>query len=159
MASDNSPFRSLGILAARLADGKKATDINLRHVGEMSPLADYVMLATVESRAQMEAVQESIRLDFKELEYHMIHRDGLDSDHWRVLDYGGLLIHLMQPKARDFYALDKLFNEGRRVPWEPRESPAPAEAPAKRASAPKKKTPAPKKKTAAPKKKTAAKKK
>lgn len=131
-------FRSLAVLAARCADDKLAAQIVLRRIGEASPLADYFLVASVESRAQMEAVQEHIRLTLKAEGYAMVHRDGPNSDLWRIMDYGGLLVHIMSPQTREFYSIDKLFHEGKKVPWEPRT----------KAAAPARKSPR-KKKTAA----------
>ena len=112
-----SRFRSLGVAAARAADEKKAEDVVLRRVAAFFPLCEYVLVASVNSHAQMEAVQEKIRLALKSEGMYVIHRDGPQSDLWRILDYGGLIVHVMHPKARDFYSIDKLFREGRRVSW------------------------------------------
>jgi ribosome-associated protein len=111
-------FRDLAVLAARAADDKKAEDVVLRAIERISPLAEYLLVASVTSQAQMEAVQTKISHDLKDQGATMVHRDGNSSDLWRILDYGGLLIHLMHPKARDFYSIDKLFHEARRVHWQ-----------------------------------------
>ena len=111
-------FRELAILAARAADEKKAEAVVVRSVARFTPLAEYLVVASVTSQAQMEAVQEKIRLELKDHGAMMVHRDGSSSELWRILDYGGLLVHLMHPKAREFYSIEKLFHEGRRVRWE-----------------------------------------
>jgi len=85
-----NPFRARGILAARAADEKKADQIVLRQVGDISPLTDFMLVASVGSRPQMESVQEWIKLTLKAEGLIMSHRDGSKSDLWRVLDYGGL---------------------------------------------------------------------
>jgi ribosome-associated protein len=111
-------FRELAILAARAADDKKAEDIVVRSIASISLLAEYLLVASVNNPAQMEAVADKIRHDLKDHDAVLVHRDGSSSELWRILDYGGLLIHLMHPKARDFYSIDKLFHEARRVGWE-----------------------------------------
>ena len=40
------------------------------------------------------------------------------SDSWRVIDFGGLVVHLMTAEAREFYALDKLYHSAPDTPWE-----------------------------------------
>jgi ribosome-associated protein len=120
MPDRGSPrFRTLAILAARTADEKKAEDVVVRSIAPISPLAEFLVVASVTSRAQMEAVQEHIRLKLKDLGAEPVHRDGGASELWRIMDYGGLLVHLMHPKARDFYSIDKLFHEARRIRWQP----------------------------------------
>lgn len=111
-------FRRLALQAARAASDKKAEDIVLFHIRPMSGLADYLLLATVDSPAHLEAVEDHVARGFKAAGLLPVRRDGLRSQHWRVLDYGGLLVHLMHRQAREFYALDKLFVDARRVAWD-----------------------------------------
>lgn len=110
-------FKTIGTLAARVADDKKGEDIKLLHIHPVSSIADYLLIVSVTSPAHMGAIEESVRTRLKTDGQHMGHRDGRKSDVWRVLDYGGLLIHLMHPKARAFYALDKLFHDAKSVTW------------------------------------------
>jgi len=136
-------FKTIAAQAARAADDKKGEDIRLLHIRPVSTIADYLLIVSVTSPPHMGAIEEAIRLRLKEGGESLSHRDGRQSDVWRVLDYGGLLVHLMHPRARDFYALDKLFHDARRIDW---------------AVPPKKKKPAAKKKKTAKKKKAAKKK-
>ena len=45
------------------------------------------------------------------------HRDGSHSGLWRVLDYGGLIVHLMTPETRGLYGLEKIFDGAKTVAW------------------------------------------
>ena len=47
-----------------------------------------------------------------------LYRDGAQSKNWKVLDYGGLLIHIFEREARLRYSLDKIFDGLKQVPWE-----------------------------------------
>ena len=110
-------FRALAVLAARAAEEKKSEHIVLKHL-RGTALAEYLLLATVNSPAQMEAVEEYIRAVLEEKGLWAVHLDGGRSRQWRVLDFGGLLIHLFQPEIREFYGLDRLFHEAREVAWQ-----------------------------------------
>ena len=155
--------KALVCLAARLADEKKAENIKVIDLGGSSALCDYVLLMTATSKPHLEAVEEEISKKLKELGYYKTNRDGADSVLWRVSDYGGFLVHIMTAEARDFYALDKLF-DSREVIDYTLKKPAVKKA-AKKTAAKKAAKKAPAKKTAAKKtaqkpaaKKTAAKK-
>jgi ribosome-associated protein len=111
-------FKATAVLAARAASDKKAEDIVLYHIRRISGLADFLLLATVDSSAQLEAVEDNIERALKEKGILLVRRDGRASERWRVLDYGGLLIHLMHRDAREFYALDRLYIDARRAAWE-----------------------------------------
>ncbi|MFA5161728.1 MAG: ribosome silencing factor [Elusimicrobiales bacterium] len=110
MAKTAAQFKRLADEAAKIADDKKAEDIKVLKMGEMSPLADYVVIASCDSAPQLEAVEHEISKKFKERGIFRLHGDGADSEAWRVLDYGGVLVHLMTPQAREFYALEKIYS-------------------------------------------------
>jgi ribosome-associated protein len=116
-------FRRLAVLAAKSASDKLAEEIVLFHIKPMSGIADFLLLATVDSPAQLEAVEDHVSRQFKTKGVSLVRRDGARSALWRVLDYGGLIVHLMHRDAREFYSLDKLYIDARRLSW--------AEAPAK----------------------------
>lgn len=112
-------YKALALAAAKAADDKKGERITLYHVRPVTTVTDYMLLVSVTSPNHMKAVEEHVRTTLKSAGSYAQHRDGRESDVWRVLDYGGLLIHLMHPRAREFYDLDKLYHDARVVPWAP----------------------------------------
>lgn len=110
-------FKSIAVAAARAADDKKGSDITLLHVRPVTSVADYLLLVSITSPAHMKAVQANIETVLKSAGTYAHHRDGRDSDLWRVLDYGGLMVHVVHPRAREFYQLDRLFRDAKSVAW------------------------------------------
>jgi ribosome-associated protein len=112
-------FLAAAKLAAVSADEKFATDILLVDVKKSSHVADYYVIATVDSSTQLTAVANHVSRALRE-EYglHASHNDGRKSAHWAALDYGGLVVHVMHRQAREFYALERLWDGARRVRWE-----------------------------------------
>ena len=111
-------FKAMAVLAARAASDKKAEDIVLFYIRRISGLADYLLVATVDSPAQLGAVEEGIVKTLKDEGLCLVRRDGKRSGLWRVLDYGAILAHLMHRDAREFYSLDKLYIGAQKVSWE-----------------------------------------
>ncbi len=104
--------------AARAADDKKARDVKLFDVRRSSTFADYFVLATVDSGPQASAVAKEIDLQVRALSGGRALRfDGGDRAAWRVLDFGGLVVHLMTEPVRTFYGLERLWELARVVPW------------------------------------------
>ena len=101
--------------AARLADEKKAENIKVLDLGGLSSLCDFILIATATSKPHLDAVEEEISKKLKEQGIYKLNRDGRESNLWRVSDYGSFLAHIMTQKARDFYALDKIFSFGKEV--------------------------------------------
>ncbi|MEK7746571.1 MAG: ribosome silencing factor [Elusimicrobiota bacterium] len=114
-------YRRVAVSAAAAAFDKKGEEIVLLNVRAITGLADYLLLVSVGSPAQMEAIQEKIEGELKAYGLHAAHRDGRKSGQWRVLDYGALMVHLMDPEARELYSLEKLFRGARKVAWKGKE--------------------------------------
>ncbi len=107
--------KELVCLAARLADEKKAENIQVIDLCGLSSLCEFVLIVTATSKPHLEAIEEEISKKLKEKGIYKLNRDGSNSNLWRVSDYGGFLAHIMMPEARDFYALDKIFSFGKTV--------------------------------------------
>lgn len=131
-------FKNLAVSAARLADSRKALDIKIFDIAGKSDAAYFALVSTVESQPQMRAVEDEISVGLKHAEgIHALHRDGLMSRTWKVMDYGGLIVHIFEPSARAFYALDRLYDGCAAVDWQakPVRKAAAKKAPAKKAPA------------------------
>lgn len=122
-------FLSAAKLAANAADDKKASDILLLDVKKTSGVADYYVLASVDSSTQMTAVADHVARRLREeFSLHMLHKDGRRSDLWAAMDFGGLMVHILLRRAREFYALERLWEGARRLSWEEKAAPAPKPA-------------------------------
>lgn len=118
-----SPFRAVAKTAQAAADDKKARQIRIYDTGGTSGVADYFLLATVDSAPQMNAVEAEIDRRVKaDHGLDPLRRDGRSSAQWQVLDYGGLVVHLMTEKARVFYGLERLWEHARALEAAPKKS-------------------------------------
>lgn len=111
-------FRFVASAVAKALSDKKAEDVLLLHVARTSPITDYLLIATATSTPHLEALE--VELDKAAKEYHLspLHRARPRSPSWRVVDYGGVLVHLMTQETRDLYALEKIYPDARRVKWD-----------------------------------------
>ena len=165
MTISKNSFKTIAIKAARAGDSKKASPVRVYDLAGRSSLADFAVLMAVESAPQLEAVEEEVLLQLKHEGVYCLHKDGMQSKNWKVLDYGGVLVHVYDVKAEEFYSIGRVYESYKPVAWEetPAAAPAPAakkeEAPAKAAPAkPAAKKTKPVKKAAVKKAKPAAKK-
>ena len=109
-------FLILARKSAKLADDKKGEDILILNVKKISSFAEYLIIVTAGSFPQINAISENIKKDFIDSFGLMpLHREGKRSDSWGVLDYGGLVIHIMSEATRQFYRIEKLWDKGRHI--------------------------------------------
>lgn len=110
-------FRGLALAAARAACDKKGEEISLLHVGRRSPIADYLLIVTANSKTHLAALEGEVEEAARRMSVACLRRARPTSDRWRVLDFGGLLVHIMTAQTRHFYALDKLYHGAPAVEW------------------------------------------
>jgi ribosome-associated protein len=111
-------FKTVALRLARAASDKKGENIAVLHVGKTSPVTDYMLIVTANSRPHLESLEAEIDKAADALGLRCLRRSKPASDQWRVLDFGGLLVHLMTEESRGFYALEKLYHEAPRLKWE-----------------------------------------
>jgi ribosome-associated protein len=111
--------------AAEYADNKKAEDIVILDVRGISPVTDYLVICTVASMPQLKAVRDEIWSQFWE-KHHLkpIATDMRLESLWIILHYGDVMVHIFHADKRDFYALEDLWNDAKRVAWAPAPPPA-----------------------------------
>lgn len=110
-------FKAVAVAAARAADEKKAEQISVLDVRKSSPVVDYMIVATALSRPHIESLEQEIVKALEKTGVAVHHRSRPQTDSWRVLDFGGVMIHLMSAEARELYALERLHDEAKEVPW------------------------------------------
>lgn len=109
--------------AARALDAMKAEDVTVLDVGAVSPIAEIFVLATGSNARHVKALAEEVVHGLRALGIRPASVDGAEQGYWAVADYGPLVVHLFQPKAREYYDLEMLWGDGKKVRWK-----APAKA-------------------------------
>jgi len=126
MKLSKNNYKKLAIEAAKAGDSKKAENIRIFDLCGRSTLADFVVLMTVVSAPQLEAVEEEVSLRLKQEGVYCLHKDGARSKTWKVLDFSGVIVHVLDAKSAELYSLEKIYVEAEPVAWE--EAPAPKAA-------------------------------
>ena len=99
-------------LAARTADRMKATDIVAFDVSQTLGITDAFLLASASNERLVLAVAEEIEKDLYLAQHREPRtREGLTEAQWVLLDYGDFVVHVMHDDAREFYGLDRLWQD------------------------------------------------
>lgn len=100
---------------ARIAEDKKGKDVVIRDVGDLVKIADYFVLVTSNSRRQTQALGDAIVSEMKQKGKHG-KMEGYALGWWVLVDFGSVVIHVLQEEARGFYGLDHLWADAPTVP-------------------------------------------
>ncbi|MEH2360322.1 ribosome silencing factor [Nostoc sp.] len=108
-----------GVLAATIAEAasdRKAGEIVLLKVAEVSYLADYFVIMTGYSRVQVRAIAQAIEGKVEtELQRRPLRTEGKAEGSWVLQDYGDVIVHIMTPKEREFYNLEAFWIHAERI--------------------------------------------
>ena len=95
--------------------GKKAENLVVLDVREMTSLADAFIICSGRSNRQVQAIAEYIQSDLKKQHKKPLSVEGLTEGHWALLDYGDVIIHIFYEPVRLFYDLEGLWMDARRI--------------------------------------------
>ncbi len=112
-----APISSFDVaaLAANLAEDKKAKDILVLSTDQVSNLADYFVIASVESRTQMKALAEHLVKSLKSKNIQAYGQEIDKAGRWSLLDFGDVVVHLFHQEDREFYNLERFWNHATEV--------------------------------------------
>ncbi len=106
-------FRALARACAEAAADHKGRDIVGLDVRRVSTVTDYFILATGNTEPHVTAIREAVESAALAMGLRPVHMEGRAGTGWQVLDYGGVVVHVFQPAARNFYGLDRLWADAR----------------------------------------------
>jgi ribosome-associated protein len=113
MAEVPTDSRPLALLAAEACDDRKAVDICLIRVDEVSSLADWFVICSGLTDVQVRAIARSVedRLE-TEMARLPLRREGQTEGRWVLIDYGEVIVHALTPSERSYYDLEAFWGHG-----------------------------------------------
>lgn len=102
-------------IAYNALDEKKADDIRILDISEISVLADYFIIAGGENRNQIQAMIDNVEEKLAEAGYHPKQIEGYNTAGWILMDYGDIIIHVFSKEDRLFYDLERIWRDGKTV--------------------------------------------
>lgn len=108
--------RELADAIVKILDDKKARDIKLLKLSESNDLTEYFVICTGTSNTQIKGLAGELEYQLGEREVHPLHVDGYDSGMWIAMDFAHVIVHIFHKNERDFYKLEKLWNDAVEIP-------------------------------------------
>ncbi|MBE9166161.1 ribosome silencing factor [Pleurocapsales cyanobacterium LEGE 06147] len=101
---------------AEAADDKKAADIAILQVEDVSYLTDYFVIATGFSKIQVKAIADAIEEKIAEqFQINPVRVEGKTEGNWVVQDYGEVIVHIFLPSEREYYTLEAFWGHAKRI--------------------------------------------
>jgi len=110
--------KKLALLAAKLAAERHCTDITVLDLRGISPATDYFVIATGTSDRQMRTVADEVSEEAKKMGFQRFGRAGYEQARWILLDFVDVVIHIFDSEYRDYYDLDLLWGDAKKLKWE-----------------------------------------
>jgi len=101
--------------AVRAAQAKKALDIVILDLREITSLTDYFLICTGTNIRQNQAISDEIHLRMKAAGELPLSIEGYDSAEWILMDYGDFIFHIFVEKTRSYYDLERLWRHAKKV--------------------------------------------
>jgi ribosome-associated protein len=101
-------------LAVNALEELKANDITVIDVSEMTDVTSRMVIASGTSSRHLRSLAESVAMEAKRANEPPLGREGEESSDWVLVDLGEVVVHVMMPEARDYYNLEKFWEEFKR---------------------------------------------
>lgn len=98
---------------AEVLDSKKAVEVKVLKVADLTFVAEYFVIATGTSSTQVRSLAEEVEYQLKEAGVPG-HLEGKASD-WYLIDFGSVICHIFEPNARDYYNLERLWADAEEI--------------------------------------------
>ena len=103
------------VSAAKSISNKIGLDIQVIKISDISVLADYMVIATGNSSTHVRALANEVEYQLDKAGVSVSHIEGHRSDTWILLDYVDVIVNVFSEEAREFYDLDRLWQDGKPV--------------------------------------------
>jgi ribosome-associated protein len=102
-------------MAVHCAEAKKATEIKVLDLKEVTSFTDYFVICSVANSRQAHAVCDEVEKGLKEMGERPVSIEGYNPGEWILMDYGDFLVHIFSTTARSFYDLERLWRHAKTV--------------------------------------------
>lgn len=102
-------------LAIQALEDKKAEDIKVIDISEVSVIADYFIIANGTNRSQIQAMSDNVEETLGRAGYLLKQIEGYQNANWVLLDFNDVIIHIFDKENRLFYDLERIWRDGKLI--------------------------------------------
>lgn len=104
--------KELAKLVLAALEDKKAEDIKIIDISNVSVIADYFIIASGNNRNQVQALADNVEETCGHAGYSLKQMEGYDSANWILMDFSDVIVHVFSKEDRLFYDLERIWRDG-----------------------------------------------
>ena len=105
--------REMSKIAIEALEDKKASDVRVIDISEVSVLADYFIIAGGSNRNQIQAMSDEVEKKLGQAGHEVRQIEGYETGAWVLLDFGDVIVHIFSPDRRRYYSIEDLYKESK----------------------------------------------
>jgi ribosome-associated protein len=107
--------KEMAALAVAALEDKKALDIKILDISDISTIADYFIIASGSNRNQVQAMADSVDETLGRAGHEVKNTEGYQNANWILMDFGDIIVHLFDEENRLFYDIERIWRDGKLV--------------------------------------------
>ena len=115
ISMENNKSKEMARLAIQALEDKKAEDIKVIDISEVSVIADYFIIANGTNRSQIQAMSDNVEEILGRAGYPLKQIEGYQNANWVLLDFNDVIIHIFDKENRLFYDLERIWRDGKLI--------------------------------------------
>ena len=104
--------KEMARLAVAALEDRKAVDVKVINIENISTLADYFIIASGTNRNQVQAMSEAVEEELQKHDIHPKNIEGYQTANWILVDYGDIVLHIFDEENRLFYDIERIWKDG-----------------------------------------------
>ena len=115
MEEKHSGAREMALMAIQALEDKKAEDIHIIDISEVSVIADYFIIASGSNRSQIQTLCDNVQETLGRAGYPERQTEGYQTANWILLDFGDVIVHIFDRENRRLYDLERIWRDGKQI--------------------------------------------
>jgi len=107
--------KKIALLARELIEDKKGEEPIILDIAKQTSIAHFFVITHGNSSPHVRAIAENLVESFKKKKLPVYHKEGLDYAEWVLLDFGAVIVHVFHKDKREFYNLESLWGDAKRL--------------------------------------------
>ncbi len=112
---ENNIAKEMTRLAIEALEDKKAEDIHVIDISEVSVIADYFIIAGGSNKSQIQAMCDNVQEKLGRAGYPEKQTEGYQTANWILLDFGDVIVHIFDKENRLLYDLERIWRDGKQI--------------------------------------------